>query len=182
MVSNPTKAKCSAWYSTVRSIAKPPPIGHVKVMARDDGTQVIDTGPAQFRILAGEHPSAAAADAGETGFPACGQGTGRPLARAHWSGGAPPTGVSVRPAWLARSARVLSASYTFANGAQRTVTLSFDAGQPVVQIDEQGSGPRRANSSFISSPSEGFSDYFGLIRSARWIEPLVRRSPPWAWP
>ena len=157
--------------------AKAPPVGQVKVTISDDGTQVIDTGPAQFRILAGEHASAAAAGAAKLAFLHAvkgpdGRWRGRESGRA-----APADPRSVRPALAGPIRTSFVCQYTFANGAQRTVTLSFDAGQPVAQIDEQGSGPAPGEFVFHLPPSEGFGEYFGLIRSARWIEPLVRRTP-----
>jgi hypothetical protein len=155
---------------------EPPTIGQVTVTAESDGMQVVDTGPAQFRIPAGTHESPA--DAAKVAFLQAVKGPdGRWRGAAHWDGPSPPTRVSVKVGLGGPIRTSFVCQYAFANGAQRTVALLFDAGQPVVQIDEQGTGPAPGEFRFDLEPREGFAAYFGLIRSARWIEPLVKRTP-----
>jgi len=154
------------------------PPGPVTVKPDGDRYQVVDTGAAQFRILAGAHSHLMPADAAAFAFVQSVKGPdGRWRGHVLWQGEAPPVAVEVTLGLTGPIRTSFVCRYTFANGAKRNVTLSFDAGVPALLIDEQGEGNRPGDYVFDLAPDEGFTQFFSGCAPYRYIEPLVKRQP-----
>lgn len=160
------------------SIPVAKPIGTVTVSVGDENSQIVDTGPAQFKIPSGAHGDIGKAAAAQYAFVLGVKGPdGVWRGTPGWKGDSAPTHVEVRQGLKGPIRTSFVAGYEFANGAKRTVTFSFDAGQPVMLIDEKAEGNYAGEFQFKFVPTDGFDTFASQLRPGRDMEKLVKRSP-----
>jgi len=153
----------------------PPAVMAGKVTATPDnpGT-VVDTGSARFRIIGSgrvTNPDLSAYVLGVQGPDKVWHGTPA------WSGKDKPVMVTVKPGLTGPIRTSFLCHYEFSNGAKRDVTLSFDAGQPYILIDEDGTGDSPGEWHWTFKADEGFDQAFHACRPFHAVEPLVDRKP-----
>ena len=147
--------------------------GKVSATPDNPGT-VVDTGPAQFRIVS----SGAVSDPAQSAPVLAVKGPDNVWhGSSDWTGDEKPTSITVTPGLTGPIRTSFLCHYEFSNGSRRDVTLSFDAGQPYVLIDEDGHGAMPGQWHWTLKAEEGFDLAFHACRPFHTTEPLVKRTP-----
>lgn len=150
----------------------------VTISSDSDGSRIVDTGAAQFKIPADSASSIAPEDAAKYAYVLGAKGPdGVWRGKADWVGDSTPKSLTVKRTLDGPIRTSFVLAYEFANGTKRDVTLSFDAGQPVMLIDEKGEGDYPGEFQLRFVPEDGFDMFASQQSPHRDLEPLVNRKP-----